>query len=128
MRVSFWFLVVASAVCLLFSHDAIRIFRDDPAVIKIGIEALRLQLLTWPLGAVIVVSNMLLQTCRQPLRANLVAAARSGLFFIPLILILPRVFGLLGVEMCQAVSDVCSVLLAYPVATGFLRKLDKQKK
>ena len=71
---------------------------------------------------------MLLQTCRQPLRANLVAAARSGLFFIPLILILPRVFGLLGVEMCQAVSDVCSVLLAYPVATGFLRKLDKQKK
>lgn len=127
MRVSFWFLVVASAVCLLFSHDAIRIFRDAPAVIKIGIEALRLQLLTWPLGAVIVVSNMLLQTCRQPLRANLVAAARSGLFFIPLILILPRVFGLLGVEMCQAVSDVCSVLLAYPVATGFLRKLDKQK-
>ena len=111
-------------VCLIFSHDAIRIFRNDPNVIHIGIVALRLQLITWPLGSVIVISNMLLQTCRQPLRANLVAAARSGLFFIPLILILPHLFGLLGVEICQAVSDACSALLAYPIAKGFLRKLN----
>ena len=123
-KISFWFLLIASVVCLIFSHDAIRIFRNDPNVIHIGIVALRLQLITWPLGSVIVISNMLLQTCRQPLRANLVAAARSGLFFIPLILILPHLFGLLGVEICQAVSDACSALLAYPIAKGFLRKLN----
>ena len=123
-KISFWFLLIASVVCLIFSHDAIRIFRNDPNVIHIGIVALRLQLITWPLGSVIVISNMLLQTCRQPLRANLVAAARSGLFFIPLILILPHLFGLLGVEICQAVSDACSALRAYPIAKGFLRKLN----
>ena len=126
-KMGFWFLVGASLVCLFFSHDAIGIFRNDPDVIRIGVVALRLQLITWPLGSIIVSSNMLLQTCRQPWRANLVAAARSGLFFIPLILILPRIFGLLGVEMCQAVSDVCSVLLAYPIAKGFLRKLDNKE-
>lgn len=126
-KISFWFLLSASLVCLAFSHDAIRIFRNDPEVIRIGIVALRLQLLTWPLGSIIVISNMLLQTCRQPWRANLVAAARSGLFFIPLILILPRIFGLLGVEMCQAVSDVCSATLAYPIVKGFLSKLDKKE-
>jgi putative MATE family efflux protein len=122
-KISFWFLVVASVLGFLFSTDVIRMFRDDPAVIEIGIDALRLQLFAWPLGAGIVISNMLLQTCRQPLRANLLAAARSGLFFIPLILILPQLFGLLGVEMCQAVSDVCSFLLAIPIVRGFFRNI-----
>ena len=53
---------------------------------------------------------------RKAIRANIVAAARSGLFFIPLIFILPHFFGLLGVEMCQAWADFCSFAVAIPIA------------
>lgn len=44
--------------------------------------------------------NMMLQTIRKPVRATLLSSGRQGLFFIPLIFLLPRFWGLQGVEMC----------------------------
>lgn len=41
--------------------------------------------------------------------------SRQGLFFIPLIIILPHFFGLLGVEICQAISDVISLIVTIPI-------------
>ena len=69
---------------------------------------------------------MLAQTCRKPWRANILAAARQGLFFIPLIFILPSYFGLLGVEMCQAVSDVLSFMLTVPIVIYTFREFTRE--
>ena len=117
------FLIVCTVVGWLLSDHLIGIFRNDAEVIAVGIVALRWQLCSLPLNSMIMTSNMLTQTCRMPVAANLLASARSGLFFIPLILILPHFFGLMGVEMCQAVSDVCSFLLTVPVMAHTLRRL-----
>ena len=64
---------------------------------------------------------MMLQTIRKPVRAVLLSSARQGLFFIPFILLLPYFLGLQGVEMCQAVSDLCSFLLAIPLTVPVLK-------
>ena len=117
------FLLVCTVVGWMVSGDVIAIFRDDAAVIPIGVEALRWQLSTLPLSAFVVASNMLTQTCRKPLRANILAAARNGLFFIPFIILLPRLFHLLGVEMCQSVSDVCAAMLTLPIMVYTFREL-----
>ena len=101
----------------------IGIFRNDTAVIAVGIVALRWQISTLPLNSFIMTSNMLTQTCRMPVAANLLASARSGLFFVPLILVLSHFFGLMGVEMCQAVSDICSFSLTVPVMAHTLKRL-----
>ena len=66
---------------------------------------------------------MMLQTIRIPGRALILSSARQGLFFIPLIIILPKLLGLQGVEMCQAVSDFCSFILAFPLTVPVLKKL-----
>ena len=71
--------------------------------------------------------DMLMQTIRKPVRANIVAAARSGLFFIPLIFILPYFFGLLGVEMCQMWADCCSFAVAVPIAWSAFRDMRREK-
>ena len=117
------FLSVCAIIGYVFSEPIIELFRSDPAVIAVGAVALDWQIISYPLVATIVMTNMLTQTIRKPVRANLVAAARSGLFFIPLILILPRFFGLLGVEMCQAWADVCSFALSVPVAWSAFRDM-----
>ena len=83
------FLSVCALLGFIFSTSIISIFRDDAAVVAVGSVALRWQVLSFPLVASIVLTNMLMQTIRKPVRANIVAAARSGLFFIPLIFILP---------------------------------------
>ena len=68
-------------------------------------------------------SNMMLQSIGKGVRASVMAASRSGIFFIPLILILPRLFGLFGVEISQAIADVCAFLLAIPIVRSVWREM-----
>ena len=58
---------------------------------------------------------------------NPMAAARQGLFFLPLIFILPTFLGLRGVEMCQMVSDILTFLLAMPLSISVLNKMGVKK-
>ena len=120
------FLLICAIIGFLFSESIIELFRSDPDVVRVGSAALRWQVISFPLVTTIVLTNMLMQTIRKPIRANLVAAARSGLFFIPLIFILPHFFGLLGVEMCQAWADVCSFIMAVPIAWSAFRDMRRQ--
>ena len=123
VKVGTAFLILCTIVGFLFTEQIISAFRDDTDVIFIGSEALRYQLFTYPIGAFILLSNMMMQTINRPWQANLMASARRGLFFIPLIIVLPIFFGLRGVEMCQAVSDVFTFLLAVPLVASVFRRM-----
>ena len=117
------FLTAVAVAGSLFSTETIELFRDDADVIRIGSEALRWQLLTFPLGAVIMLSNMAMQSIRKPVRATLLAAAQRGLFFVPLLLILPRFYGLQGIEISQPLADVCAFVVSLPVTLYTFRRL-----
>ena len=121
------FLSLCAIIGFSSSESIIELFRSDPDVIRVGSVALRWQVVSFPLVSTIVLTNMLMQTIRKPIRANLVAAARSGLFFIPLIFVLPHFFGLLGVEMCQAWADICSFTMAVPIAWSAFKDMRREK-
>jgi len=70
--------------------------------------------------------NMMTQSVGYGFRASLVAMGRQGLFLVPALWILPRVFGLLGVQMAQAVADVFTFVLASVIIVGILKDF-KQK-
>ena len=131
VREGFWFcvkigtafLVVCAVLGFYYASMIVGIFRDDPDVIAIGTAAFRWQLVSYPLGAFMMMGNMLMQTIGKALKANIAAGSRRGLFFIPFIFILPRFFGLTGVEMCQAVSDVCAFALTVPLVYSELKKM-----
>ena len=109
---------------MAFAPEIIWLFRkEDADVVRIGAAALRFQLATMPLTVWVIISNMMLQTIRKPGKAILLASAKQGLFFIPLIFLLPARFGLLGVEICQPVADLCALALAIPLTSGVLRKM-----
>ena len=127
LRIGTIFLIVCALGGFAFTPQIIAIFRNDPEVIAIGSTALRWQLISLPLCATIMISNMTMQTCRKPWRANLLAVSRRGLFFIPLIAILPAYFGLKGVEMCQAWSDVCAFILTVWVMYGAFAEFSREE-
>ena len=112
-----------AAFCLGFAPQIIGFFRDDPAVIEVGKVALRWQAVALPLSACIIISNMMLQATGKGVKASVTASARSGLFFIPLILVLPKLFGLFGVEITQAIADVLAAAVCIPLAMSELRKM-----
>jgi len=117
------FLIIVAAVCLAFAQPIVAFFRDDPAVVAVGAVALRCQAAVLPLQAFITITNMMLQSTGKGVKASIAASARSGLFFIPLILILPRLFGIFGVEMTQAAADVLAFCVCIPLAVSELRKM-----
>ena len=120
VREAFWFCVKVSTVFLfalsilgfLLSGHLIGIFRDDPEVIRIGTAAVRFQCATLILNGWIVMNNMMTQTMGKTFYASLLASARQGLFFIPILLILPRILGLTGIQSAQAAADVFAFLLS----------------
>ena len=117
------FLVLGAVFCIVFAPQVIGFFRNDPDVIQVGTVALRAQAIVLPLLGFTMMSNMLLQSIGEGVKASITSAARSGIFFIPLILILPRLFGLFGVEITQACADVLATALAIPLVAGQIRKL-----
>lgn len=128
VKVGFIFLLCCSIAGMGYAEEIVALFRKgDPLVIETGSAALRWQLITYPLGAWIILSNMMLQTIRKSVRATVLASARQGLFFIPLIFILPYYLGLQGVEMCQAVSDMFTFVLAVPLTGSVLLEMKRKE-
>lgn len=128
VKYSFFFLVGVAALGEIFAPQIVALFRKgDEEVIAVGVAALRLQCLTFPLLSWVTMANMMLQSIGKALKASILAAGRQGLFFIPLILILPGVLGLLGVEMCQTISDVCTFILSVPLCVSVLNEMKRQE-
>ena len=129
---AFWFcvklslavlLVLAVIVYLLAPQFVTAFRRDDAEVIAVGTAALRYTVIAFPLSSWMVMCNMMLQSIGKGLKASIVASARQGIFFLPLIAILPHLLGLTGVEICQAVSDVCALTVSIPIGFSVIREM-----
>ena len=124
---SFCFLSVIIAACWFNAEALIKLFRDDPEVTAIALPAFRYQCFACFLQPVIVAGNMLFQSIGKSGRATFLACCRQGVFFIPLILTLPRMFGLLGIEICQPIADVLTFVVTVPFLFPFLHQLVKME-
>ena len=114
VKEGFIFCVKYSTVFLV----GIGVVSKNPMAMEVGVAALRFQACTLPLSGTIVISNMMLQSIGKGVKASIMASSRNGLFFIPMILILPPLLGILGVEMAQSCADVLSFGLAIPLAAS----------
>ena len=131
VKKSFWFtfwvgeaiLGVAVIVCMFLSDSLIGVFRDDPAVITIGTVSLKLQLASLFFHPLVICSNMLFQSIGENKKATFLSMLRSGILFVPIILIMTKFFGIFGVQSSQAITDVLAFFIAVPMVIKFLRKL-----
>ena len=118
-------LIVSAVLTLLFSGNLIAVFRNDPDVISIGTRALQLQMITILFLPFSMSTEMLYQSTGHRLGASFLSAARSGLFFIPSLILLSRLRGLAGIQEAQPLA----YLLAFPLALffmlRFMRRLPK---
>lgn len=83
----------------------------------------------WAVGFQVVTGNFF-QYIGKPKRAILISLTRQLIFLIPLLIILPPKFGLLGVWISMPISDTMSVMLAvvllYFQVRAFKREMAKQ--
>lgn len=96
---------------------------DDPEVLEIGTMALRAQAVSMPLIPIGTVANMTFQSVGKAWRATIMAAMRQGIFFIPLIYILPAMFEVRGVAAAQAAADALTAFACTPFLISFYKSL-----
>lgn len=121
-------MIILAAGIYIFAPQIMSIFRaEDPTVIEIGTAAMRAQCIAMPLMATTIVANSLLQSVGKSLMATILSCCRQGLFFIPLILTLPSLLGLTGIEYSQAISDGLTFLVSVPFLIWFFKCLKKEQ-
>ena len=134
---SFWFtfrvlLTWTTGCCLflfIFAPTILSVFRpDDAELIAIGAMCMRAQAAALPLQSWVLCSNMLAQATGRAWSAAIMALSRNGICFIPLALILPSLFGLTGVVLCQALSDLLALIIAIPLSLHNLRYFMRLRK
>lgn len=134
---AFWFCVKVAVIMLtcfgiaglLLSRAVVTAFRrEDLEVIEIGTLALRMQLLTMPFQAWVIMVNMLTQSIGYGFRASVVAMGRQGLFLIPALFVFPGRYGILGLQISQPIADMLTFILSAFIAVSILRELNDLKK
>ncbi len=131
VKEGFWFCVKVSTAILaaigivgfLTAPGLISLFRDDPDVIRIGTVALRCQCVSFFVQGWVVMSNMMQQSMGRTIPATFNSVARQGLFFIPMVLILPQFLGIFGIQMAQSAADVLTLICAIPIQLHVLKSL-----
>lgn len=126
----FWYATVSmtviglciAAAILLFREPIMVWFRDDPEVVKIGSGMLRFLCITIPLMGFSTYVNQLYQSLGFAVGATVLASCRQGIFFVPLVFLLPALFGITGIEAVQAAADLMTFLISIPFLIFFFRK------
>lgn len=112
-----------AAIMFAFAPQVVTMFRNEAEIVEIGTIALRYLCVALMFMPTIMIANMVFQSVGKTGRAFFLACAQNGLFFIPLILVLPKFFGVTGIEIAQPVSNVVSAVVAVPFMLVFLKQL-----
>ena len=109
---------------MFFTDTMISIFNNDPELLKVGTHALRVVILVFPLVGFQVVGSGYFQAVGKAVPALILSMSRQLLFLIPLILVLPLVFGLEGIWAAFPIADLLSIILTFIVLSRDIRVLN----
>ncbi|WP_320130504.1 MATE family efflux transporter [uncultured Sphaerochaeta sp.] len=112
-------------LCYLGAPMLVRCFLSDPTVLAIGTVAIRFQCVLMPIMAFNTLSGMLFQCTNHGAKSSILAFCRQGIFFIPLIATLPKVYGILGIQVSQPLADILTFGVSLALVIPFLKQLSK---
>lgn len=125
---AYWLAVAAASAVtctgalygLFFPASVGRIFSPDPDLIASTVRALSTCLLAFPVVGFQIISTSFFQSIGNATESIIVGLLRQVIFMIPLLVFMPRAFGLDGVWMSFPISDtIATVVTAWLVWRQF---------
>ena len=114
--------VLFTALLAVFAPQLMTVFRrDDPEVIRMGSQALRMLCAVMPLLAYSTYVNQMLQCLGRAGQATFLASCRQGTLYVPLILVLSTVWQFTGIQLTQPIADGLTFLVSIPFHIWFFR-------
>jgi len=111
----------------VFARPIMEWFSSDGEVVELGVEILMYCISVMPVLALSTYVNVMYQCLGFKKQATFLACCRQGVFFVPIILILPAIIGQTGVEMAQPLSDFCTFVISMPFLASFYNKEIKDR-
>jgi putative MATE family efflux protein len=91
----------------------ISIFRNEQGqLMDLGIRSLRICTIMFPVVGFQIIASNFFQALGKPLQGTLLSLSRQIIFFIPLLLILPKIFGLQGILFAFPAADLGAASLS----------------
>jgi Na+-driven multidrug efflux pump len=100
-------------IFMIFPTQVISAFNSDPRFIAEGVRTLRIFVLLFFAVQLQILVSFFFQGIGKAIPSLIVASARQVIFLIPGLLILPRLFGVVGLWIAFPVADVLSMLLTF---------------
>lgn len=120
------FVLVCFVIIQLFPRQIILAFsRDNAELMEIGIKAIRTTTLFVPIIGFQIITSNFFQAVGKPLQSTILSLSRQCLMLIPLVMILPRFFGLMGAYMAFPVADILSVTLTFFMIRAEIKHLKR---
>lgn len=115
-------MVISFVMCEFFPEILVRMFTSDESLISIANEGMKIVVLVSPfIGFQIVVGNFF-QSIGMAKKSIFMSLSRQLLFLIPMLLILPGIYGTKGVWMSIPCADALSVIIAAIMLWTFYKK------
>ncbi len=116
------FLSISAILLFIVSETLVAYLSKNQIVIDMGAKLLRIQTLTLPLFAFLATSSMLMQNVGNYFSALIISTSRQGTIYLPLLLLLPMIFGEFGIYLLQPTADALSVIPTFYIVYKFLKK------
>lgn len=113
-------------ILFFFAEPIVRIFSTNAALIAQGTHAIRLVFMVIFLVGFQMVSSVVFQAIGKVIPTIILSTSRHILFLIPLVLILPRYFGIDGVWLSFPIADTLSFLVALAMVIPLMREFKRQ--
>jgi putative MATE family efflux protein len=126
MKVSIIVMFVSMAIYLGFSNLIFKIFRSSEIVTEYGVKGIRYYAIALLFLGISNTIAVFYQAIGKGIEALILSVSRQGLFFIPLILLLPKTYGVDGVLISQLLADSLTAILSISLFITFIKakKLD----
>jgi len=124
-------LLFTGTAWMILQHQpawVMQFFSQDPQLTAIGVNCMQLATLFLPLMGPLVILYTVLQAVGQGFSAMWLSLSRQVGFFLPLLLILPRYYGLSGVWLAFSFSEMLSAALALLFLISLWRDLQVRNK
>ncbi len=130
-------LAMIAATCIMITgwliamfapYPCARLFTTDETLIGMAVHGIRILMLMMPVvGFQMVVTNFF--QCIGKVKISIfLSLSRQLLLLLPLLAILPNIWGLDGVWACMPTADAVSALLAFVIMSIYMNKFKKQHK
>lgn len=128
-------LSIITAICIMLTgwtlamfapYYCARMFTKDPELIKGSIKAIQIIMMMYPfIGCQMVITNFF--QCIGKVKISIfLSLSRQLLFLLPLLILLPNIYGINGVWASMPTSDLISVIVAISIMTVYLRRFKKE--